>query len=625
VRRIFRRRRLLVPLAFATLAFVPAATAAGTVRITSVDLSGYPRIAATVLAPAGSRAPVLTQNGNQAPGVQAVNLGQEKAIVLALDRSQSMRGRPLAEAVRAAQTFTHAAGTNDHVGVVAFGRDATALTSFGMSPVGARDALAGITTDSRSGTALYDAVVLAAQRLQFDDRPGRAVVVVTDGQDVSSSHSLADAVNAAHAAHAAVYTIGIAGPSFTSSALRQLARDTGGSYRQSSAGDLSAVYAALAHELARTWEISYPTALRPGASLLLRASVAGTGAAQLQTVVPGAPPATVPASSLIPSLGYSPAGTLAVGAACFVLVLLACCFWFASRGGNRVRRRIEPHLASREQVTKTRRKAAPTAARREVVHLFEHVLGDLRQFKSLQVTIERADLPLRAGELVAICSGAALVGAFLTAVIAQSALLVPVVMAVLGGLPYAYVSLRAAGRVKQFENQLPDLLITIAASLKAGHSFRQSIQSVVEEGSEPAAKEFRRVLTETQLGKPMDEALTDLAERVGSENLTFVVNAVTIQRQVGGSLAGLFDMVADTVRQRQQFLRKVKGLTAMGRMSAYVLVGLPFFIATVVTLMNPLYMSPLWHTSSGNWMLAIGLAMIAIGSSMLKKLVSFKG
>jgi tight adherence protein B len=148
---------------------------------------------------------------------------------------------------------------------------------------------------------------------------------------------------------------------------------------------------------------------------------------------------------------------------------------------------------------------------------------------------------------------------------------------------------------------------------------------VVDEGAEPAAKEFRRVLTETQLGKPMDAALADLGQRVGSKNLTFVINAVTIQRQIGGSLAGLFDMVADTVRQRQQFARKVKGLTAMGRMSAYVLIALPFFIGLVVTLLNPVYMSPLYHTATGQKLIGGGLTMIVLGSAMLKKIVSFKG
>jgi tight adherence protein B len=213
----------------------------------------------------------------------------------------------------------------------------------------------------------------------------------------------------------------------------------------------------------------------------------------------------------------------------------------------------------------------------------------------------------------------------IAAVAAAGPIMILTVMFAFGCLPVAWVSVKASNRMKQFENQLPDLLITIAASLKAGHSFRQSIQAVVDEGAEPAAKEFRRVMTETQLGKSMDDALGDLAARVGSKNLRFVINAVTIQRQVGGSLAGLFDMVADTVRLRQQFLRKVKGLTAMGRMSAYVLVGLPIFIGVVVTMMNPTYMSPLWHSSSGHTLVITGVVMMVIGSALLKKIVSFRG
>jgi tight adherence protein B len=187
------------------------------------------------------------------------------------------------------------------------------------------------------------------------------------------------------------------------------------------------------------------------------------------------------------------------------------------------------------------------------------------------------------------------------------------------------VSTKARARVREFENQLPDLLITLAASLKAGHSFRQGIQSVVDEGAEPASKEFQRVLAETQLGRPIDDALGDMAQRVGSENFTFVITAVTIQRQIGGSLSGLFDMVAETVRQRQQFARKVRSLTAMGRMSAYVLVALPFFIGTIVTIMNPTYMAPLYHSSAGQKMLAAGVVMLTIGSLMLKKIASFRG
>jgi tight adherence protein B len=164
----------------------------------------------------------------------------------------------------------------------------------------------------------------------------------------------------------------------------------------------------------------------------------------------------------------------------------------------------------------------------------------------------------------------------------------------------------------------------MAAGLKAGHSFRQSLQSVVDEDQPPASKELGRVLTETRLGRPMDEALADMAQRIGSRNFEFVITAVTIQRQVGGSLAGLFDMVADTVRNRQQFAKKIKGLTAMGRASAYVLVALPFFIGVMLTLINPDYMKPLWHTSTGNKLVVGMIVMIGIGSLMLRKIVNFR-
>jgi tight adherence protein B len=185
--------------------------------------------------------------------------------------------------------------------------------------------------------------------------------------------------------------------------------------------------------------------------------------------------------------------------------------------------------------------------------------------------------------------------------------------------------MKARRRMYAFENQLPDLLVTLAASLKAGHSFKQGLQTVVDEGQEPASKELSRVITDTRLGRPMDEALQDTAERIGSPNFSFVITAVTIQRQVGGSLAGLFDMIADTVRQRQQFARKIRSLTAMGRASAYVLVGLPFFVAFAMTLMNPSYMDPLYHSSTGHMLIIIGLVMMAFGSLILRKIVSFKG
>jgi tight adherence protein B len=625
-RRYLRRLLRVAPFVLAALVLAPTAIAA--VRIVSVDSSGFPNLRVTVLAPKGSAAPVLTESGRKVYGVSAANLGQSKAMVLAIDRSQSMRGKPLANALAAARRFVGAAGANDHVGVVVFGRAAIAVQATSGGPSDAETALAGVSVDSRSGTALYDAIAVAADQLRQDPRPGRAIVVVTDGTDVSSLRDLGQAVAAAQKARASVYTIGIGGPQFDPSALRELASRTGGTYRQAaSSAALAGIYASLQDELARTWQVSYPTAARPGDKLRLNATVPGAGSATTTVALPGSGGSSLgaPASGLVPSIGYSPAGTLVVSLISALLVLAACGFWFASGRGSRLLARLEPHMGEARKAGNARRGANGAAARKRLSDSIESALADVKQFKALQRLIERADVPWRAGELAAVAAGCAFVLGLLFAVASASPLIGLVGMCIGFAVPIFVVNFKANGRLKRLENQLPDVLITIAASLKAGHSFRQGIQSVVDEGAEPAAKEFKRVLTETQLGKPMDNALGDMAGRVGSENLTFVVTAVTIQRQIGGSLAGLFDMVADTVRQRQQFARKVKSLTAMGRMSAYVLVGLPFFMAGIVTLMNAKYMAPLYHTGLGHAMIIGGLVMMTLGSLMLKKIVSFKG
>ena len=314
----------------------------------------------------------------------------------------------------------------------------------------------------------------------------------------------------------------------------------------------------------------------------------------------------------------------AVSGAVGLLVLLACASWFGSRKGRWVRDRLEPHLSQ----TKRSAKAGRRRRREELVQVLlaatERAFANVKQFRVLQRLLERADLPLRAAELLYVCIGSGVVVGFVATLISGSPLVGLISTAGGAWLPVLFVKFKATARLKAFDNQLADILITISASLKAGHSFRHAIQSVVDEGAQPSAKEFARVLTETQLGRPMEQALTDMADRVGSKNLTFVITAVTIQRQVGGSLASLFDMIAETVRQRQQFHRKVRGLTAMGRVSAYVLVGLPFFIALTVTLLSPSYMAPLYNTSAGHMLIGIGLGMIAFGSTILKRMVAFR-
>jgi tight adherence protein B len=630
--RIRRPWLRIPPLALAAAGILAAASTAGgagSVRVVGVDAGGYPELRVTVVAPAGSAQPTLTEDGAPVTGLEAHNLGRAKSVALLIDRSQSMSGRPLRDAVAAARTFVAAKRPGDRVEVIAFGHQALALTRFSSTTADADAALRDLRPDKTAGTALWDAVALASRRLAAEDQPGHVIIVLTDGHDVSSSKSFGQAVNAAHHARASVYPIGISGPDYTPDTLRELASRTGGSYHQaSSTKQLAAIYTRIGNVLSHTWELRYPTAERPGDSFTLSASIprVGRGTAPVKLAGLAAPSATPPSSVLPRGLWASPVMPVFVALAVGLLVLLACAFVIAARHGLWVRARLEPHLGPPQRVRgKAQRKREGRPLRQQLVTVTERAFANVKQFRYLQRLLERADMPLRASELLYICVGSGLLLGLFAAVTVSSSIVSLVLMAVGGAIPVLFVKFRAGMRIKSFDNQLPDLLITIAASLKAGHSFRHAIQAVVDEGAQPTAKEFTRVLSETQLGRPMDQALGDMADRVGSKNLSFVITAVTIQRQVGGSLAGLFDMIAETVRQRQQFARKVRGLTAMGRMSAYVLIGLPFFIALAVTVMNPTYMSPLYHSATGHMLLLIGAVMMALGSAILNKMVSFKG
>lgn len=612
----------------ALTAFLALPAAAGaSVQLRGVDGSAYPTIRASIYSPTGSGRPALWENGQPVAGFEAQNLGRIKAMTLLIDRSQSMRGKPLKDAANGARGFVGAKRPNDELSVIAFGSRTVTLSPFSTVRLDADVPLSHLKVDSARGTDLYDAIAQAARQLQGNPLPGRVIIVLTDGADNASIGTISTAIAAARQANAAVYTIGIEGAGFTSDPLVQLADATGGQYfGASSSSDLGRVYAAIAAALKKTWRVQYVTAAVPGDHLRLTASIVGQGSTtKLATIPPGDTAPLPEPSKLLPKNAYGPGGPLAIALAVGGLVLFACLFFLAGIRGSWVRTRIAPHTGLTKGNAKQQRKERRSEMLASVFQFTEHTLGNLKHWRMISKMLERADVQLRTVEFFWISVGAALVVALFALAVGTSFMLLVLFSVGAGMIPFAWVWLKMRKRLKAFENQLPDLLITIAASLKAGHSFKQGLQAVVDEGHPPANAEFKRVLTETSLGRPMDDALAEMAERMNSTNFEFAITAVTIQRQVGGSLATLFDMVADTVRQRQQFTRKIRALTAMGRMSAYTLIGIPFFLLGVITLANSTYMHPLYHTHAGHMLMVIGLVMMAIGSLILKKIVSFRG
>lgn len=318
------------------------------------------------------------------------------------------------------------------------------------------------------------------------------------------------------------------------------------------------------------------------------------------------------------------AGNLLAALVLGLIVFAATMFGLRARSVRRLRRRLEPHVPSEQAGAGTRRVARMRSAFSGVAQATESALGGLRIWGKLVAALERADSPLRPGEFFYVLLGSGLLLSFFFLLVGLPPAFVLVTFPLGGLVPCVILNLKAGRRQGRFDEQLPDLLMTMAASLRVGHTFRQAMQSVVHQGLEPAKTEFGRALLEADLGRPLDRSLAEMAKRLGSSNFDYVINVVTIQREVGGSLADLFDSVSETVRQRQQFTQKVRALTAMGRMSTYVLVAMPFVAVGGLSLIHYPYMAPLFTTSTGRILIVVALCGIAIGSIILRKIVSFR-
>jgi tight adherence protein B len=623
--------RALALAVVATLAVAAPATASSpALTIKHINLSGWPnKVAVTVQTPDPGATPQLsvTENGQTANGVRQAE-GPQSAVAVVIDTSHSMQGQKLADAIAAATTFVTGDQSSDTLGVYAFGAKPYLSVAIPATSSAAASGLATLAADSNPGTAIYGGVKMAAQALAAQPVSRRALVLLTDGSSEHDSATFAQAVAAAKSAHAAIYAVSIAGTPVGQSALRALANDTGGEFLQATdRAALVAAYANISAALGSTFTFTYHSLVPKGSPIHLEVSVPGLQSAHSTVTAPGTlVPDAGPSTPLI-NMPTSAVGRAAVAIGSAFLVLIGALLLLSFRPGVAVGKRIAAY-------TEPKRKAIelpgvdPTkiSMLSQLFAATEKIAGSFNYWKRTTHRLEQADLPLRTAEIVYIQMGAAL----LLGVIGRFALgfdgLLEFIPLILGlAIPALFVRFMAKRRLNAFEGQLPETLITLAASLKAGHAFNSALASVVKEGADPTSKELGRVAQEIQLGMTSEAALEAMAQRMNSTNFGFVVMAVNIQRTVGGSLAEILDMVADTVRQRQQFSRKVKALTAQGRMSAYVLLAMPFLMGLAIFALNPSYMSILFTSAAGKVMIAGSLVMMGIGSMIIRKIVSFEG
>ena len=314
-------------------------------------------------------------------------------------------------------------------------------------------------------------------------------------------------------------------------------------------------------------------------------------------------------------------GLIIVLAAAFATVYLLVTFLVGSRQRVKRERTLASRLGRRRGETSTETETTTQWMPEAFAQAGQRFAVATGFNAGLDERLEQAGMPVLAGEFVALTVFCAVLGGLFAGLLLQNIVFILLIAGVASLIPYLWMIRSLKKRQGRLVDQLADTLSILASSLRAGYSFLQALDTVSKEIGEPSAGEFQRVVAEIRLGRPIDDSLTAMAERIDSDDLRWAVIAINVQRQVGGNLAEVLDIVANTVRERAYIRRQVNVLSAEGRLSVAILSALPFGILLYISIVNPSYVKPLFTTTPGLILLAGGGIMMLLGIWTMSRIV----
>jgi tight adherence protein B len=622
--------RLRVLWAAAALALTSAAAAeAGVGELVEVGSPRFPERAFVLTLPEKTQLDAsmlrVLENGKAVTSLSVVPAsaagGDEFGVVLVIDASKSMAGAAIEGAMEAARMFAAQRNSQQQLAVVTFSRRATVLLPFTADTSEIASAL-GETPTLGSGTRLYDGVTVAAQLVQDAKMAAASIVVLTDGADTGSTASLSEAAAAAEKAHARVFTVGLRSHAFRASTLKAIAERGRGAYAEArSTEQLVAVYNRLGAQLANEYLLRYRSLAGPAETVEVEVIVEGVeGSATARYTTPSLPTTVTPPyhRSIGTSLWTSPVTMIVASLATALLLVGALLALFNPRKAT-LRRRMGQFVTLPTRDEQTRRRTLLTE---KVLESAEKSLERTRWWSRFKEELEIAEIRVSAIQIVVLTGLVTTILLWLlyTAgglLFAPLAFFVPFIVR-------SVIKRKLNHRRKLFSEQLPDNLQVLSSALRAGHSFVGALSVVVDDSPSPSREEFRRVIADEQLGVPLQDALDEVARRMDNRDLEQVSLVAALQRETGGNTAEVLDRVTDTIRERFELRRLVKTLTAQGRMSRWVVSALPVVLLSVITLINPGYMEPLFSEGVGRALLVGAGLFVVFGSIVIGRIVNIK-
>ena len=538
--------------------------------------------------------------------------------VLLVDTSDSMAGAPEQSAIQAMRTFILSRNPKQPVGIIFFNQTPTVVVPLTTDNAKLEAALATV-PQTHVGTHIYDAVAQALNMLASANLTGGSIVLASDGRDTGSTVSEQTVASRAASQGVRFYTVGVQDSSFDGTTLQSLAAATGGIYTPVQSKALVALYHDLGIALSNQYLIRYLSKSHLGSKVAVTIHVARHGAtlATYSTPpIPGVRPSGPTGGKSASSFWHSTAAAVLVCVMCAVLLGMALLALASQRAG--VRSRIGPFVGLLQQQpvedkpkSLVQRALGDSRGRQIQKSRWSAVLAEEIDVGRIQISLPRLILLTVLGTIVLFYALFTLEG--------------PIAALLALALPFAvrmWVRMTANRQRRAFSEQLPDNLAVVASALRAGNTFVGSLGVVTNDAPEPSRRELRRALADEQLGVPLVDALNRVSDRMVSSDFHHVALVATLQAETGGNTAEILDVVTDTIRERLELRRLVRTLTAQGRLAGLVLSGLPIALLLFLSLINPHYVSPLFHTVLGIGALIAAAIMMISGSLIIRRIVN---
>jgi tight adherence protein B len=472
------------------------------------------------------------------------------------------------------------------------------------------------------GTHIYDALTAAVAQVRGSALGAARIVLLSDGDDVGSATSLDAALAQLDAQKIRVFTIGIESPDFQSGDLERIADDTGGTYAAASSPEaLTKIYDELGFQLGNEYLLRYRSNAQPDQPVAVDVKVVGAEPVSFAYQSPS----TGTAAPYQPAFKDKLFKSWALIPLVVVLVLALMLFTLRALWSLRSNKALVARLSefvtlpAEEQAAERRKEvdALLLAASEQKKHKKK-----FRWVEGFSEDVDVAQIKHEPQKMLWLAAGAGLVLGLLGAV------LVGPFWFVLCVVPPIALNLFVRGKARKVRNdfaeQLPENLDVLASALRAGHSLANAMGVVADEAPEPSKREFRRVVTDEQLGIPLDEALEVTAKRMQNPDVDQVAILALVQREAGGNTAEVLDQVTMNIRARMDIRRLVKVLTAQGKFSSVVVAMVPIGIFLFLLLVNPSHLDPLFHDPIGQIGMVMAVLMTITGFYVIRRIITIE-